>query len=86
MLILGWYILAFEQLYQLGLRRGLVIEDGNVHVLNDFFNNSGIDFIHAFPVDYPRVTPTTEGCQVSWLLHAEAINSLDILQTAYSLR
>ena len=61
MLIIGGYLLTYNQLYQLGLRRGLVIENGEAHILNNDFEKKGIKFIYAWPVAYPRATPTTEG-------------------------
>ena len=61
MLIIGGYLLTYDQLYQLGLRRGLIIKDGDAHILNNDFLQKGIEFIYAWPVSYPRGTPTTEG-------------------------
>ena len=61
MLIIGGYLLTYDQLYQLGLRRGLVIENGKSHILNRDFREKGIKFIYAWPVSHPRSTPTTEG-------------------------
>ena len=61
MLIIGGYLLTYDQLYQLGRRRGLIIEDGRSHILNRDFREKGIKFICAWPVSHPRGTPTTEG-------------------------
>ena len=61
MLIIGGYLLTYDQLYQLGLRRGLVIEGGKAHILNNDFRDRGIEFIYAWPVSHPRSTPTTKG-------------------------
>ena len=57
MLIIGGYLLTYEQLHQLGLRRGLVIEDGQSHILNRDFRERGITFIYAWPVSHPRGGP-----------------------------
>ena len=57
MLILGGYLLTYDQLYQLGLRRGLVIEGGKSHILNRDFREKGIDSIYAWPVCHPRTEP-----------------------------
>ena len=57
MLIIGGYLLTYEQLHQLGLRRGLVIEDGQSHILNRDFRERGITFIYAWPVAHPRGGP-----------------------------
>ena len=59
MLVIGGYLLTYGQLRQLGLRRGLVIEDGKVNILNNHFGKRWINFIYAWPVAYPRGTPTT---------------------------
>ena len=47
MLILGGYLFTYDQLYQLGLRRGLVIEGGKSHILYRDFREKGIDSIYA---------------------------------------
>ena len=60
MFVIGGYLLTYDQLYQLGLRRGLVIEDGRAYILNRHFLEKGIKFIFAWPVSHPRATPTTE--------------------------
>ena len=60
MLIIGGYLLTYDQLYQLGLRRGLVIKDGESYVLNRDFHEKGIQSIYAWPVSHPRGSPTTE--------------------------
>jgi hypothetical protein len=39
----GGYLLTYDQLYQLGLRRGLVIEGGKAHILNRDFREKGIE-------------------------------------------
>ena len=58
MLVIGGYLLTYGQLRQLGLRRGLVIEDGkvNIQVLNSHFGKRWINFIYTvtWPVAYPR--------------------------------
>lgn len=59
MLVIGGYLLTYDQLYQLGLRRGLEIKDGKSHILNRDFRERGITFIYAWPVSHPRGTPTT---------------------------
>ena len=48
MLILGGYLLVtYDQLvYQLGLRRGLMIEGGKSHILNRDFREKGIDSVY----------------------------------------
>jgi hypothetical protein len=61
MLVLGGYLLTFDQLYQLGLRRGLVIEGGRASILNRNFHEKGITAIYAWPVSHPRGTSTTKG-------------------------
>jgi hypothetical protein len=61
MLVIGGYLLTFDQLYQLGLQRGLVIEGGRVHLLNNNLEDKGIKSIYGWPVAYPRATPTTRG-------------------------
>ena len=61
MFIIGGYLLTFDQLYQLGLRRGLVIEGGKAHILNSDFFEKGIKSIFAWPVSHPRATLTTKG-------------------------
>ena len=58
MLVVGGYLLNHDQLYQLGLRRGLKIENGDAYILNRDFMKRGIKFIYALPVAYPRPTPT----------------------------
>jgi hypothetical protein len=61
MLVIGGYLLTYDQLHQLGLRRRLVIEGGRVHILNKNLRERGIKSIYGWPVAYPRATPTTEG-------------------------
>src|SRR5882672_7167865 len=61
MLILGGYILTYEQLYQLGLRRGLVIENGKAAILNRNLRDKGVKAIYAWPVSHSRGTPTKQG-------------------------
>jgi hypothetical protein len=61
MLIIGGYLLTFDELHQLGLRRGLVIEGGKTSILNRDFREKGIKSIYAWPVSHPRGTPTTPG-------------------------
>jgi hypothetical protein len=61
MLILGGYLLTFDQLYQLGLRRGLVIEGGRASILNRNFHEKGITAIYAWPISHPWGTCTTKG-------------------------
>jgi hypothetical protein len=61
MLVLGGYLLTFDQLYQLGLRRGLVIEGGRASILNRNFHEKGITAIYAWPISHPWGTCTTKG-------------------------
>lgn len=61
MLILGGYLLTYEQLYELGLQRGLVIENGKAAILNRNLREKGVKAIYAWPVSYPRGTPTKQG-------------------------
>lgn len=61
MLVLGGYLLTYDQLRTVGLRRGLVIEGGNASILNRDFRQKGIKSIYAWPVSHPRRTPTTPG-------------------------
>ena len=61
MLVIGGYLLTYDQLYQLGLRRGLVIEGGKAHILNRDFLEKGIKFIYAWPVCHPRTTVEVPG-------------------------
>ena len=61
MLILGGYLLTFDQLYQLGLRHGLVIEGGRASILNRNFHEKGITAIYAWPISHPWGTCTTKG-------------------------
>ena len=75
MLILGGYLLlTYEQLRQLGQRRGLIIEEGEAYILNDDFERRNISFIYAWPFAYPRPTPTAKGvpgtliCTHRWFL------------------
>ena len=44
MLAFGGYLLNYDQLKQLGHRRGLVIEHGEAYILNRDFGQRGIDF------------------------------------------
>ena len=60
MFIIGGYLLTYDQLYQLGLRRGLVIKDGESFILNRDLREKGIESIYAWPVSHPRGSPTTE--------------------------
>lgn len=57
MLVIGGYLLTYDQLYQLGLRRGLVIENGNSYILNRDLLEKGIESIYAWPVCHPRGGP-----------------------------
>ena len=61
MLVLGGYLLTYDQLTQIGRRRGLEIGPGKAHILNNHLFERGVESICAFPVAYPRPTPTTEG-------------------------
>ena len=61
MLILGGYLLTYEQLYELGLQRGLVIENGKAAILNRNLREKGVKAIYAWPVSHPRGTPTKQG-------------------------
>ena len=61
MLILGRYILTYEQLHQLGLQRGLVIKNGNAAILNRNLREKGVKAIYAWPVSHPRGMPTIQG-------------------------
>lgn len=61
MLVVGGYLITYEQLRVIGARRGLVIEGGNASILNQDWREKGILSVYALPVDYPRSTPTTPG-------------------------
>ena len=63
MLVIGGYLLTFDQLTQLGRRRGLDIPPGMAHVLNSDFRRKGITSIYAWPVAYQRGGPTIEGTE-----------------------
>ena len=53
MLVLGGYLLTYDELHQMGLRRGLVIEGGGSHILNRDLHQKGIKCVYAWPVCYP---------------------------------
>ena len=61
MLVIGGYLITYDQLRHIGLRRGLDIEGGNASILNRDFRHKGIRSIYAYPVDHPRRTPTRAG-------------------------
>jgi hypothetical protein len=54
MFVIGGYLLTYDQLYQLGFRRGLIIEGGKSHILNNDLAMKGIESIYAWPVCHPR--------------------------------
>ena len=56
MLVVGGFLLTYDQLHQLGRRRGLQIEGGKAHILNNHSLERGIHCIHALPVCHPRTT------------------------------
>jgi hypothetical protein len=65
MLVVSGYLITYEQLSQIGRRRGLAIQDGDASILNADFRRKGIGYIYALPVDYPRSTLANPGIPVS---------------------
>ena len=86
MFIIGGYFLTYDQLHQLGLRRGLVIEGGKAHILNRDLLEKGIMFIFAWPVFHPRGTPTPGEDGILICTRADGMIILSVLQTVNPLR
>ena len=61
MLVIGGYLITYDQLRHIGLRRGLVMENGNPSPLNNDWRRKGIESVFAWPVSYPLSTETTPG-------------------------
>jgi hypothetical protein len=86
MLVVGGFLITYDQLRQIGLRRGLDIQNGNASLLNRDFRLKGIKSIYALPVDYPRRTPFTAGVPGILIASRNGMITLSIWRTASRLK
>ena len=61
MLVVGGYLITYDQLTHIGTRRGLDLGEQKSHLLNADLRRKGISSIWVLPVDYPRRSLTTPG-------------------------
>jgi len=61
MLVVGGYLITYDQLTHIGTRRGPSLDEGKSYLLNADLRRKGISSIWVLPVDYPRSTLTTPG-------------------------
>jgi hypothetical protein len=61
LLVYGGYFITFDQIHDLGQRRGLNLKNGDPTPLNDQLTAKGITSISGCPGSYPRPTLTKDG-------------------------